>query len=181
MTDQSDWHDHLKQRFLDAMEAPLIHPGSQALVHLGLEQFPDPDSVVTGFVQKITQTISDGQRHDAAAVPTAGGVTLWIRVWPGSHTQMQPERVGTYLNDLYGQAKWLVGKGLALTGLLEIDVYVIDPGDPEAPVGLELEYSFLPGPLVGGVEATEETWNSVVLNQSLLTAQERQALEGFGD
>ena len=185
MADEEERRVHVARRLSNSMDQPLTAPGSEGLARLALSQLSDTDlvSVLDQFTSKVLETLGDGQRHDTLAVPPGGGVAMWFRAWPGMHGEVQPQRLGLYLNELYGQARWLADRSILLTGFLEIDAYVAEWANPPRPLknrlALEVEYSYLPGALIGGASADDPRWNAVVLNPDLCSAEERQALLKF--
>ena len=62
---------------------------------------------------------------------------------------------------------------------VSLDAYVLDadPSDPDVPA-LQVDYSFLPGDLLGGA-STDDEWKIVVLNQDLCTPAQRERLEAL--
>jgi hypothetical protein len=174
MPDEVARHQQTVLSLWDAMTRPLTAPGSEALAQRAIAQFSDTDltAVLDQFGNKLVQTLDDDQRHDTLAVPPGGGVAVWCVTWPGPHEEMLPERYGSYLGMLSGQAQWLVSSGVPLTGFLEMDCYVWADG-------LEIEYSFLPGNLFGGRASDDPFFHAVLLNFALCSDEERQALEKF--
>jgi len=137
------------------------------------------------FSQKLLETLSDGKRHDTLAVPLdPGGVAIWFVAWPGSHREAQAVRVGEYLDRLMGSARRVVEMRAGLVGFLEVDAYVREPEDENAERGIldleiDVEYSYIPGPLFGAQSTDDPVLNTVILNPDLMSAIERQALAKF--
>ena len=171
-------HAELARYLSESMARPITAPGSAELAQRALAQFPDTGlSLPVMFADKLLQTLEDGRRHDTMALPPGGtGVAVWFNAWPGLHREVQAERYGVYLGELCGKAHWLVERGVRISGFLQIDAYI---GDDDESLDLEVEYSYLPGGVVGGTRAAESWWNVIVLNQSLCTVEERQAIEKF--
>jgi hypothetical protein len=44
-----------------------------------------------------------------------------------------------------------------------------------------VEYSFLPGDVVGGAQTDDEQWKIIIINRDLCTAEQRQALAKLTD
>jgi hypothetical protein len=170
----------IRERLLVAMDRPLTVPGSESLAWAALDQFPDDPPVLDHFAGKVRETFADGLRHDTLAVPPGGGVAVWFVTWPGPHEEAVPVRRGEYLEHLVGRSRMVIEGGIPLVGLLEIDVYVFDDADPGAPA-LEVEYSFLPGGIVGGVSTDDEQWKILIVNRDLCTVDQRQALAKLTD
>lgn len=165
-----------------SMGKPLRARGSEQLAWLALAQLAemDLDNTLDSFGGKLLETLADDQRHDILVVPPGGGVAVWFVTWPGTHQEVLPQRIGVYLDQLYGQARLLAEVGVPLTGFLQIDAYVTEgSGSPEYPFAVEVEYSYLPGVLVGGVSTDDPRWNIVLVNTDLCSAEERQALAEF--
>jgi hypothetical protein len=164
-----------------SMDRPLTAPGSERLAWLALAQLPeiDLDTTLDRFGGKLLETLADDQRHDTLVVPPGGGVAVWFVTWPGTHQEVLPQRFGVYLDRLYAQARWLADAGVPLIGFLEIDAYVTETTGSEYPFAVEVEYSYLPGALVGGVSTDDPRWNMIVVNPDLCSAEERQAIAKF--
>ncbi|GAA3342913.1 hypothetical protein GCM10020358_39650 [Amorphoplanes nipponensis] len=170
-------HAQVLQLLTQRLARPLTGSGSELLGRAAFAQFADRDAAafVARFADKAVTTLRDGRRHDFIAIPPGGGIAVWCNTWPGTHLEALPLRFGSYADQLAGKASWLVERGVRLAGLLEIDAYVGEPDD------LEVEYSFLPGRLVGGVRAPDARWSNIMLNVHLCSDEQRQALEGFMD
>jgi hypothetical protein len=174
MPDEVARHQQTLLSLWDAMTRPLTAPGSEALAQRAIAQFSDTDltAALDRCATKLLATLDDDKRHDTMAVPAGGGVAVWCVTWPGPHDEVLPQRYGTYLGMLFNTAQWLVRSGVPVTGFLEMDCYVWADG-------LEIEYSFLPGNLIGGRASDDPLFRSVLLNSALCSDEERQALEKF--
>ena len=177
---------YLAKRIDDALDRPLINPGTGALARTMLGLFPEPAVVLAGFAEKALETLRDDSRHDRMAVVQEGvPAVVWFVCWSGSHFEVQTLRYGTYLGALASTASRIVESRGPLAGFLEIDAFVrenVDPKDPGRPLAdafqIDVEYSFLPGNFLkypGGVP--NPLPNLVMLNRSLCTAEEIQAIE----
>lgn len=163
------------------MERPLTAPGSERLAHDALAQFSsaDVEELWERIVAKVRDTVQDGTRHDFLAM-SPGGQAMWFVTWPGLHRQVQIGRIGNYLSDVFGMGRVLTDRGVRFTNFLEVDVYVSSDRDaPEETMAIEVEYTHLPGAMLGGRPMTEGQEQIVVLNPDLCTAEERQALSKF--
>src|SRR4051794_20100794 len=105
----------VRRLLTERMQHPLTAPGSERLARLALAQFSgvDHQSVLDRCVDKILETLGDGRRHDTLAVPPDRRVAVWFVVWPGTHDEALPLRLGSYLEQLAGKARWLVEAGIA--------------------------------------------------------------------
>lgn len=174
------------RRLFEGLEHPLNTPGSENLVALGLSQYDDPErlALVGQWIRKVRETLDDGESH-SILVLTGGklNMAMLFVAWPGTVYEVQPQRVGEYLDALVGAARHAAGLGLPLEGFLEIDAYVREWPDDEAPGGqslaIDTEYSYLPGVVFGGVETTHPDLNVMLINDALCTAEERQTLAEF--
>ena len=175
--------EDLLERLAQAMDAPLTRPGSQAIAFEVVDQFTDGlPELMAMLGDKMLATLSDGERHDTLALSTDRSVALWFIVWPGSHREVQTDRIGRYLGQIGAQVKLLVDAGAPLEAFLEIDAYLTDGtaevastaggGGPE----VDVEYSFLPAEILGGSKPSNPRWGTVILNPDLLSLTERQAL-----
>jgi hypothetical protein len=161
----------------DAFDRPLTHPGSSAVARQVLSQFPAADDVLSAFAEKALETLEDGRRHDRMAIsPDEPRVAVDFVAWSGSHREVQAIRYGEYLGVLSSMAYRLVEGGIALAGFLEIDAYLQNSAQ-----GLEVdvEYSFLPGPLLRYPEDLSNPFpKALLLNSDLCTEEEVQRLRG---
>lgn len=172
------------RRLQAAMDAPVRQPGSEALARDVLRLFAENFSVLMAkLVDKIHETLADGQRHDTLTLDPSQSVAVSLIVWPGSYVEVQIDRVGKYLDEFGGMVKFLIESGVALEALLQIDVYVTDdqfaadghPQDERPDIGVE--YTFAPAELFGSTVEARPEWRTLVLNSGLLTQAERAALE----
>src|SRR5262249_29726949 len=99
----------------------------------------------------------------------------WFVAWSGTHRELQSERYGEYLPVLLSTAYRLVNSGMPLAGFLEIDAYL--RGDPED-VEVDVEFSFLPGMLLGAADAPNSLPAVVYVNPDLCTAEQLEQLRG---
>lgn len=169
----------IQARLTESLDHPLTASGSESLARSALAQFPEDGGVLTHFARKIRETFAEGLPHDTLAVPPGGGVAVWFLAWPGTPADAVPARRGEYLEQMVQQGRMVVDAGIPLRGLLEIDAYVLDadPSEPDLPA-LQIDYSFLPGDLLGGA-STDDEWKIVVLNQDLCTPAQRERLEAL--
>ena len=170
-------------RLTQAMDAPLTQPGSQDLALEVIDQFTDSlPELMEMLVDKMLATISDGERHDSLALSINRTVALWFVVWPGSHREVQADRIGEYFGQIGGKVKLLLDAGAPLEAFLEIDAYIeggsagLASKADEGALEITVEYSFLPAHMLGGAEPRNPRWRTVLLNPDLLSTTERQAL-----
>jgi hypothetical protein len=174
-------------RLSEALSRPLTSPGSEGLARVILEFFQGLD-VMGHFAEKALQTLRDGERHDRVLLsPHDPRACVWLVTWNGTHREVQAERFGNYLGTLASTATRLVERGFQLAGFLEIDAYLRDnpdPGDPGRPLDevfeVDIEYSYLPGHLLGSSSETASLLpNVVLLNPDLCSPEENQLLRKF--
>jgi len=170
-------------RLTQAMDAPLTQPGSQEIALEVIEQFTDSlPELMARLGDMMLATLSDGERHDTLALSTDRTVALWFIVWPGSHHEVQTDRIGEYLGQIGAKVKFLVDAGVPLEAFLEIDAYMEDGSagsaskEDEGALDVGVEYSFLPAEMLGGSKPSNPHWRTVLLNPDLLSLTERQAL-----
>lgn len=175
---------YLAQALWRAVDRPLTSPGSEVFAKKVLECFPGVD-LMEGFAEKALETLRDGKSHNRTAISTrAPHVGVLFVAWNGTHREVQPERYGHYLQPLLATAHGLVQRGIPLAGLLEIDAYLRESADASQPTrpleqvfAVDLEYSYVPGFLVGAdASAAHPLPSMLMLNPDLCTEEERQLL-----
>lgn len=164
-----------------ALQRPLTAPGSQAVADSALSRFPPDTDIIGAFAEKALEALDDGAQHNRTAItPNEPRVAVLFVAWNGTHREMQPERYGRYLNALWTMAHGVVDRGFALAGFLEIDAFVREAGD--GTIAVDVEFSFLPGGLLGFPEDRHNPLpKALILNSSLLADEERQALANVMD
>jgi hypothetical protein len=174
---------YVAERLEGSLRTPLTNPGSERLAKATLSAFPE-GVVMPRFAEKALETLRDGQCHNRIAVSlTEPPVAVLFVSWSGTHREVQPDRFGNYLGPLLRTANGLVEGGKRLAALLEIDAYVRDDPDLNDPgrsldqvFAVDVEYSYLPGFLIGGTEVSGLP-NAIMLNPDLLSPDEHQALD----
>jgi hypothetical protein len=177
---------YLAARLEEALDRPLIIPGSAALARSVLGRVPEPAALLLAFAQKALETLRDDSKHDRMFVSTEGTpFAVWFVSWSGTHMEALPVRHGTYLDAFVGGANRIVERVGPLAGFLEIDAFVresVDPQDPGRPLSetfeIEVEFSYLPGHVLRyPQDAQNPLPNALLLNRSLCSAEERQLIE----
>jgi hypothetical protein len=179
--------EHVVQQLTEALQRPLTSPGSVEVAVAALRQLSGASMAETlyTFAEKAVQTLRDGERHDTLALsPRSPHAAVWFVAWNGTHREVQPARVGAYLGELMGLAHRLTEDGFELAGFLEIDAYVRNGADADSSdsslgpsIQVDIEYSFLPGVVLGMPPGIVSPLPSVFLvNQDLCTPDERQVL-----
>lgn len=167
----------LKVRLDVALNQPLIHPGSAMLARRFIERFEGCVDWLQVLVSKAGQTLTDGQRHSfAVATEEAPFVAIHAQTWYGTHRECQAARIGNYLAELLSIGRRLTDElGLPLAAILQVDAYVREGEDGEAEA--DVEYSILPGKLIGVAPQHEGRWPPVLLqNEDFCSDVERHAL-----
>ncbi len=174
---------YLAKRLADAIDRPLTSPGSQRVARQVLDYFAAVD-LMPHFATKALETLRDGNRHDRLVVsPQQPRLAVAFVAWNGTHREVQAERVGHYLDNLVAPGQVLAKQGVRITGLLEIDAFVRDNADPERPAlpldevfEVDLEYSYVPGFLLGSPDEEGPLQPMLLVNPDLCTPDELQDL-----
>lgn len=152
-----------------------------------LEYFQGID-VILAFAEKAMETLRDGERHDRTVLsPYEPRVAVFFVAWYGTHREVQSQRIGKYLQVLTSVGGQFVQMGFQLAGILEIDAYLRDNPDPDDPgisldevFQVDVEYSYLPGDMLGASEATSTRLPKIViLNPDLCSVEERQLIRKY--
>jgi hypothetical protein len=187
LLDDTQRFSYLALRLSEALNRPLTSPGSESLAQLVLQHFQSID-VISLFSEKAMETLRDGERHDRTALsPNEPRVAVFFVAWYGTHREVQSQRFGNYLQILASIGMQLVQMGFQLAGILEIDAYLRDNPDPNNPgrsldevFQIDVEYSYLPGYLLGSSESTSTRLpRMVLLNPDLCSPEEQQLLRKF--
>ncbi len=187
LRDERERISYLAFRLSEALDLPLTNPGSEGLAQLVLGHFLGID-VMSSFAEKAMETLRDGERHDRTAVsPSEPHVAVFFVSWYGTHREVQSQRFGNYLQVFASVGMRLVQLGFHLAGILEIDAYLRDnpdPNDPGRPLDevfqIDVEYSYLPGFVLGSSESTSTRLpRMVMLNPDLCSPEEHQLLRKF--
>jgi hypothetical protein len=165
-----------------AMRRPVTGPATAHLAQLVLEADAAED-ICRSFAEKALETLRDGRRHDRSiTVATTARFAVTFVAWNGTHREVQAERYGTYLPSLWATATRLTQMVPGIGAFLEIDAFVRDEpeeDDPTAPATstfeIDVEYSYLPGKLVGGV-ASAGAPRDIVVVLELVNAEQRRSL-----
>jgi hypothetical protein len=173
---------HIVQLIAEAMDRPLIAPGSNALAAAVLKSFPDPMELFVGFAGKVKETLEDDTRHNRVAIqPGTPPVAISFNAWPGSHMEVLPERYGTYLEDCLGLAMRLVDRAGPLGAFLQIDSFPrMEPDEAGGErLAIDVEFTYLPGGILRMKEpdGQEAYPKALMLNTDLCSEEERQLLE----
>ncbi len=187
LLDETQRISYLALRLSEALNRPLTSPGSENLAQLVLGHFQGID-VLTIFAEKAMETLRDGEIHNRMAVSQSEPrIAVLFVAWNGTHREVQSQRFGNYLQPLAATAMRLVQHGIHLTGFFEIDAYLRDnpdPNDPGKPLDevflVDVEYSYLPGFLLGSSNSTSTPLLRVaILNPDLCSLEEDQLLRKF--
>lgn len=187
LLDETERISYLALRLLEAFNRPLTSPGSEGLAQLVLQHFQGTD-VISPFAEKAMETLMDREMHNRTAVsPSEPRVAVLFVAWNGTHREVQSQQFGNYLQPLAATGMRLVQNGIHLAGFLEIDAYLRDnpdlnnPGRPlEEVFQIDVEYSYLPGYLLGSSELTSTRLpKMVLLNPDLCSPEEQQLLRKF--
>lgn len=164
------------------LDSPLIASGSGTVARQILQRFPvDPR---TQFVEKLLLTLRDGEMHSTLAVAaTDHPVAACFVSWRGAWQDMVAKRYGDYLPSFLGWIKRLNDAELPVTAFLQIDAFIEEEVDPDEPlrelddcIALALEYSYLPGLVVGRQPTGDPLPNLILLNSTLLSSEQKSAL-----
>jgi hypothetical protein len=176
---------YIAGRLAEAIDRPLTIPGSAALAHAVLARFGELD-LMPHFAEKALETLTDGQYHNRMAVSASDPpFAVSFVAWSGTHREVQSQRIGNYLNSLFGTARNLVERGVQLGGFLEMDAYVRDNADVDDPgrpldevFQIDLEYSYVHGKLLGSsAPLGAYPLNALMLNPDLCSPEELQVLK----
>ena len=177
---------YIARRLLGALDQPLTAPSSAGLARPVLAHFSGVD-ILQAFAEKALETLRDGNSHNRTAISPDQLVAVLFVCWNGTHREVQLLRIGKYLKPFLGLAGRLVERGLQIGGFLEIDAYVKDNPEANDPAKaldevfeLDVEYSYVPGFLLGSSNKAAGSLPSVVLlNPDLGDAEEHQLLKKF--
>lgn len=187
LLDETQRISYLALRLSEALNRPLTSPGSEDLARLVLGHFQGID-VMVHFAEKAMETLRDGEMHNRTAIsPSEPHVAVLFVAWNGTYREMQSQRFGHYLQPLAATGMRLVQQGFQLAGILEIDAYLRDnpdlnePGRPLDEVfEVDVEYSYLPGYLLGSSNSTStQLPRAVILNPDLFSPEENQLLRNL--
>ena len=176
---------YVARRLAQAIDRPLTAPGSGALAGAVLAKFAQLD-LMPPFAEKALESLRDGHYHSRMAIsPSNPPFAISFVAWNGTHREVQSQRLGNYLSPLFSTARRLVEHGIQLGGFLEMDAYVRDNPDPDDPgkpldevFQLDLEYSYMPGRLLGSSAALGAyPLNAIMLNPDLCSPEEAQTLK----
>jgi hypothetical protein len=175
---------YISLRLADALDRPLTSQGSAGLAQSIMGQF-SRDDVLPAFAEKALETLRDGNSHNRTAISPDQHLAVLFVAWNGTHRELQPMRFGNYLKPFLALGMRLVQQGLKLRGFLQIDAYVRDNAEADSPAKaldqvfqVDVEYSYMPGFLLGSSEEpTASLPNVVLLNTDLCDAEEHQVLE----
>jgi hypothetical protein len=175
---------YITLRLADALDRPLTAPGSAGLAQSVMGHFSGVD-VLSAFAEKALETLRDGYSHNRTAISPDQHVAVVFVAWKGTHRELQPMRFGNYLKPFLAHGMRLVQQGLKLRGFLEIDAYVRDNAEADAPAKapdevfeVDVEYSYIPGFLLGSSEKPVASLpNMVLLNPDLCDPTEHQVLK----
>ena len=175
---------YIARRLSEALDRPLTAPGSAGLAKSVLGHFQSIDNILTAFAEKALETLQDGNSHNRTAIsPDDAHVAVLFVAWNGPHSEVQSQRFGRYLTPLLGMAGGLIKRGVQFGGLLEIDAYVRDNPDANDPsmaldevFEVDVEFSYIPGFLVGSSNEAASLPNVLMLNPDLCDREEHQLL-----
>jgi len=177
---------YLALRLAEALNRPLTGPGMENLARVVLEHFQF--DVISSFAEKAMETLRDGKKHDRTALSAyEPRVAAFFVAWYGTYREVQSQRFGNYLQMLGSVGTRIVQLGVPLAGILEIDAYLRDNPDPNDPGRLldevfqvDVEYSYLPGSLLGSSESRSPSLPRVaILNFDLCSPEENELLTKF--